>query len=98
MTNAMVCALLIAQSGSVGILPSALIWFGRGAPGGPWRKRVEETTWRSHLTLPVVRPERVEARQCGGSAASIYSDIDYFVRYSTRGTLEKAGIIDRTLL
>ena len=62
MTNTMISALLIAQLRRFQFL--ALAWLWGVASCAPWGNRFEKTAWRSHLTLPVDRPEEVEARQC----------------------------------
>lgn len=61
-TNAMINTLLVAQLRRFQFLALARLW--GVASCTPWGNRVEEPAWRSHLTLPVDRPEEVEARQC----------------------------------
>ncbi len=61
MSNAMIRALLIAQLWSLQIL--ALARLGGVASCAPWGNGLEKTAWRGH-SLPVDRPEEVEARQC----------------------------------
>lgn len=62
MTNAMISTLLVAQLRRFQFLALARLW--GAASCAPWGNGVEKTAWRSHLTLPVDRPEEVEARQC----------------------------------
>ena len=60
--NTMMSTLLVAQLRRFHLLALARLW--GVASCAPWGNGVKKTTWRSHLTLPVSRPEEVEARQC----------------------------------
>lgn len=62
MANAMIRALLVAQLRRFQLLTLARLW--GVASRAPWGDGVEKSAWRSHLTLPVDRPEEIEARQC----------------------------------
>ena len=70
--NAMISTLLIAQLRSFQLLALARLW--GVASCAPWGNGVKKTAWRSHLTLPVDRPEEVEARQCEEWVVSIGRD------------------------
>lgn len=67
--NAMIRALLVAQLRRFRLLSLGRLW--GVASCTPRRYGVEKTAWRSHLTLPVDRPEEVEARQCEKGVVSI---------------------------
>lgn len=69
MANAMIRALLVAQLRRLQLLGLARLW--GVASCTPRRYGVEKTAWRSHLTLPVDRPEEVEARQCEKGVVNI---------------------------
>lgn len=60
--NAMISALLVAQLRRFQLLALARLWGVTSC--APWGDGVKKTAWRSHLTLPVDRPEEIEARQC----------------------------------
>lgn len=78
MANAVIRALLIAQFGTLCFLFSDVAYFGRRAPRSPWGEGFKETgscACCCHTTLPVVRPEDVEACQCEGGVANMGFEI-----------------------
>lgn len=72
MTNAMISTLLVTQLRRFQLLALARLW--SIASCAPWGDRVEKPAWRSHLTLPVDRPEEIEARQCENWVVTIGMD------------------------
>ena len=74
--DGVICAFLIAQLRGLWILVLAVGWLRRGTSGSPWRQGLEKTNscpCCCHPTLPVDRPEEVEACQCDGCDPHISS-------------------------
>lgn len=79
MTDAMIPAFLIAYLSCVLLFVFAIDRLWCRAPRGPWREGFKETCCSGacccHTTLPVVRPEEVEACQCEGDTGSMSYDV-----------------------
>ena len=74
MPDSMICTLLVSQSGGFQLLALARLW--GVASCAPWGDGVEKPARRGHLTLPVDRPEEIEARQCVEVVAFIDGILD----------------------
>lgn len=97
MADTMICAFLLAQLSSICLLLFAIDRLRCRAPGGPWGKRFQEACRSGaccgHSTLPVVRPEEVEACQCEGGIDNIDLGQLLLVKYKLRATEPKQGTL-----
>ena len=91
-TDCMICTFLIAQLCSLRFFVLVVPWSRCRTSGSPRRERLEETNSRScscHTTLPVVRPEKVEACQRGGSTSNISLEVLFWVICDKESELQR---------